>query len=224
MVKRAVLFALLFVGVSSTAWAQTNTRIQVSVLFGYTLSDGVSGDQRLALDGNIYDRVDPTDGGNLGFSVGFMVNPQTEIGFMYRRQFSQAEISGPTVTKVVGDLNLDSYHGYFAYYFGDPDARVNPYFLGGVGATTSSDVAYTTAGGGTGTANGRTLFSSTWGAGLRVNAAEHFAIRFGVAWTPTYIKSDAAGWWCDPYWGCYVVGNAQYANQFHFEGGFTIRY
>jgi len=45
-----------------------------------------------------------------------------------------------------------------------------------------------------------------------------------VRWTPTYIKSDAAGWWCDPYWGCYLVGNAQYSNQFDINGGVTFRF
>ena len=43
-------------------------------------------------------------------------------------------------------------------------------------------------------------------------------------WTPTYIKSDAEGWWCDPYWGCYVVGNAQYSNQWELSGGITLRF
>ena len=50
------------------------------------------------------------------------------------------------------------------------------------------------------------------------------ALRVGIQWTPTYIKTDSAGWWCDPYWGCYVVGDAQYANQFQFNGGLTLRF
>ena len=41
---------------------------------------------------------------------------------------------------------------------------------------------------------------------------------------PTYIKSDAEGYWCDPYWGCYVVGDAQYANQFEFSAGISLRF
>jgi hypothetical protein len=45
-----------------------------------------------------------------------------------------------------------------------------------------------------------------------------------MRWVPTYIKSDAAGWWCDPFWGCYVVGSAQYANQLDFSGGITLRF
>lgn len=48
--------------------------------------------------------------------------------------------------------------------------------------------------------------------------------RVGVLWTPTYIKSDAAGWWCDPFWGCYLVGNAQYSHQFDISGGITFRF
>ena len=43
-------------------------------------------------------------------------------------------------------------------------------------------------------------------------------------WTPTYIKSDAEGWWCDPYWGCYVVGNPQYSYQLELSGGITLRF
>jgi outer membrane protein W len=222
MLKKSVLIALAILAISSTASAQT--KVQVSFLFGYTLSDGVSGDARLGGDGNVYDRVDPNDGGNLGLSVGFMVNPNAEVGFMYRRQFSKLNISGPSSNKDLGDLSIDGYHGYFAYYFGDPEAKVNPYFLGGFGATHVNPVSYSMANGGSAQTNSGTEFSSTWGAGIRVNAATHFALKAGVSWTPTYIKSDATGWWCDPYWGCYVVGNAQYMNQFHFEGGVVIRY
>ena len=45
-------------------------------------------------------------------------------------------------------------------------------------------------------------------------------------WTPNYIKSDPAGVWCSPYWfyGCYVVGDPQYANQFELSGGLSFRF
>jgi hypothetical protein len=32
------------------------------------------------------------------------------------------------------------------------------------------------------------------------------------------------GWWCDPWWGCYVVGDAQYSNQFEIIGGISFRF
>jgi len=42
-----------------------------------------------------------------------------------------------------------------------------------------------------------------------------------MQWTPTYLKSDAVGWWCDPRWACEVVGDSQYSNQLEFVGGST---
>ncbi len=33
-----------------------------------------------------------------------------------------------------------------------------------------------------------------------------------------------SGWWCDPFWGCYLVGDAQYANRFELAGGITFRF
>jgi len=38
------------------------------------------------------------------------------------------------------------------------------------------------------------------------------------------LACDSEGWWCDPYWSCYVVGNPQYSNQFQFNGGVTFRF
>jgi hypothetical protein len=81
-----------------------------------------------------------------------------------------------------------------------------------------------TAGGVTEDLGGDTQFSSTWAAGVKLFPSPKFGIRLEARWTPTYIKSDAEGWWCDPYWGCYVVSDAQYANQFELSGGITLRF
>ena len=65
---------------------------------------------------------------------------------------------------------------------------------------------------------------------IRIHVRDHAAEwqrlgeRYGVQWTPTYIKTDAEGWWCDPYWGCYLTGDPQYQNQFQFHGGVTARF
>jgi hypothetical protein len=49
-------------------------------------------------------------------------------------------------------------------------------------------------------------------------------LRFGLQWTPTYIKSDAEGWWCAPYWGCCVVSDPQYSKQWDLSGGIAFRF
>jgi hypothetical protein len=96
---------------AASAFAQ---RVEVSVTGGWTLSDGVSGDPILAGDGNLYDRVDSKDSGSWGFGVGVNASDNAEVGFLFGQQLSTLEISG-TTTRDVGDLTVNSYHGYFAY-------------------------------------------------------------------------------------------------------------
>ena len=96
---------------------------------------------------------------------------------------------------------------------------MRPYVLGGLGATQygSLDTAV-------GQIGGETQFSTTWAAGLKMFPSPKFGIRLEGRWTPTYIKTDPEGYWCDPYWGCYTVGDAEYANQVELSGGIILRF
>jgi opacity protein-like surface antigen len=222
MVKKTMLGALLLVVLSSTAWAQP-AKVEITGFIGYTLADGVSGDPFKAGNGQTYDRVDPKDSVNFGASLGFFLTPSAEIGFMWRRQPTTLQVSG-TATTDLSDINIDGYHGYGAYYFGDPEGKVHPYIMGGIGMTHYGSVSWTQTGGVQKSVSGNSQFSTTWGAGVKVNASPNVGVKLGLQWTPTYIKSDAEGWWCDPWWGCYVVGSAQYSNQFEFNGGIVFRF
>jgi opacity protein-like surface antigen len=212
--------AVLILASASSAYAQ---RVEVSGLFGWTLSDGVDGDGVLAADGNIYDAVDVTDSASWGFAVGVNATDNVEVGFLFGQQMSTLEISGTTTTEL-GDLKVNTYHPYVAFNAGEVDATVRPYFLIGLGATNYGSVSFTGVGGQQRETGTETQFSTTWGAGVKVFPAPNVGVRFGLQWTPTYIKTDSEGWWCDPYWGCYVVGDAQYSNQFQFNGGVTFRF
>ena len=223
MLKKSVLtFVLVMAATASTAFAQS-PKVEVSVLAGWTFSDGVSGDPVLGGDGNIYDRVDPKDSFNWGLSVGAYATPNVEVGFLFGQQMTTLEAGG-TATKDIGDINVNTYHGYVAYNLGESDATMRPYFLVGAGATSYGEVEFTRANGATASIGGETQFSTTLGAGVKLFPSPKVGARFGVRWTPTYIKSDAAGWWCDPYWGCYLVGSAQYSNQWDLSGGITFRF
>ena len=222
MKKRILLGALMIAVLSSTAWAQT-PKVEFTGLIGWTLSDGVSGDPYEAGNGQTYDRIDPKDSMMYGFSLGFYLTPSAEVGFLWRRQPTEYTVSGTSIDKLA-DANIDGYHGYGAYYFGDSENKVRPYIMGGLGATHYGGFTYATTQGKSGSVSGATQFSTTWGAGVKVNASPNVGVKFGMQWTPTYIKSDAVGWWCDPFWGCYVVGNSQYSNQFEFVGGISFRF
>ena len=218
-----IVSAALLVVMSTPGVVSAQSRVEVSGNIGWTVSDGVDGQGIRAGDGNIYDAVDVKDSFSWGFGIGVLATENAEVGFLFSQQMSQMRLDG-TAIREVGDLTVNSYHPYFAYNFMPSDSAVRPYVLIGLGATNYGAVSFTRINGQAGETNSETQFSTTWGAGVKVFGGSNVGFRAGVQWTPTYIKTDSAGWWCDPYWGCYLVGDAKYANQFQFNGGLTIRF
>jgi len=221
MLKKIAWVALVAVVMASPAFAQ-DKRAEVSVLFGWTFSDGVDG-QAIVTPSGVFDRVDPKDSFKFGLGVGVMVTENAEVGFLYGNQMTTLQVSG-TSTVDIGDTTISTYHGYFGYNGFAADAKVRPYALFGLGATNYGGVSFTRLNGAAGETSGNTQFSTTFGAGVKVYASPNVGARFGIGWTPTYIKSDSEGYWCDPYWGCYVVGSAQYSSQWDFSGGIILRF
>jgi hypothetical protein len=219
---RTVVLASFVALAASPSWAQ-DPRVEIGASAGWTFSDGVSGDAVLAQDGNRYNTIDPDDSFSYSLDIGFFVNENVEIGGLFAQQKSKMVIGG-TATRELGDWSVDNYHGTVTYNFGDADSKARPYFLGGLGVTRYGSLGFTGAAGQAREIGGESQFSTTWGLGVKVYPGKNVGIKLGVRWTPTYIKSDAEGWWCDPYWGCYVVGDAQYSNQFEFTGGLTFRF
>jgi hypothetical protein len=222
MFRKVMTIAAVLVTVSATS-ALAQSRVNVAIFGGYTFSDGVSGDSFKAGDGNTYNAVDVKDSAHWGFSFGVNATPNVEIGFLFGQQMSTLSLTG-TAIRDVGDLKVNSYFPYLAYNMGDEDAKARPYIMLGIGATNYGSVNYTRTGGQTGSTGSNTQFAGTIGAGVRVYPSPKVGVQFGMQWTPTYIKSDAGGVWCDPWWGCYVVGDAQYSNQFQFNGGVVFRF
>ena len=217
MIRRLTWMVAVGVLAGSAAWAQ-NARVELSGTAGWTFSDGVSGSAVIVPGVGTFDRIDPKDAFSWGARIGFLVSDNVEVGGLFSAQSTSLELGGTNTAKL-GDETIYNYHGYFAYNFGEADAQVRPYVLGGLGATQFGTVKTSV-----GDIGGNTKFSTTWAAGVKLYPSKNVGLRLEGRWTPTYIKSDAGGWWCDPYWGCYVVGNAQYANQFELSGGITLRF
>ena len=142
-------------------------RVEVSGLFGWSLSDGVDGDGVLAGDGNIYDEVDVKDSAAWGFAVGVNATDNVEVGFLFNQQMSKMVLKG-TAERELGDLNVNTYHPYVAFNVGAPDAPVRPYVMVGFGATNYGSVDFTFANGTPGTTESETQLYKTWGAGVKV--------------------------------------------------------
>jgi Outer membrane protein beta-barrel domain len=217
MIRKTVLTVAVATALTaSAAWAQ-DPRVELSGTAGWTFSDGVNVG---AIDDSPIE-VGPKDAFSWGARLGFNVSPNIELGFLFASQSTDLEATG-LVSRTIPQT-VYNYHGYVAYNFGEPDAKARFYVLGGAGATSYGSVAFQ-VGGFSGETSSETQFSTTWGAGVKLYPGSNFGIKLGARWTPTYIKSDAEGWWCDPYWGCYVVGDAQYSNQFEFSGGIVLRF
>jgi hypothetical protein len=222
MIRKTILAAMVVAAAAATASAQ-DARVELSGTAGWTFSDGVGGANAVIVPGvGTFDKIDPKDAFSWGLRLGFLVNENSEIGFLYNQQATKLEVGG-TTTLEIGDQSIHNYHGYYAYNFGDSHASARPYFLIGLGATQYGSISANVLGTQRDIA-GNTKFSGTTALGLKVFPSPKFGIRLEGRWTPTYIKSDATGWWCDPYWGCYTVGDAQYSNQFEFSGGFVLRF
>jgi opacity protein-like surface antigen len=219
---RTTILTTMLVGLAVASAQAQDPRVEISGTAGWTFSDGVSGDGVAVPGVGSFNRIDPKDAFSWGARLGFLATPNVEVGFLFDQQSTTLQVGG-TSSFDLGDLSLRNYHGYVAYNFGDSDAQVRPYMLGGAGATQYGTISVN-VGDTQRDISGNTKFSSTWGAGVKLFPSPRVGIRLEGRWTPTYIKSDAAGWWCDPYWGCYVVGDAQYSNQFELSGGLTLRF
>ncbi len=217
MMYRAAFAILVVTGLAVPARAAEH-RLELSGNAGYVVSDGVTFDGVL-VNGNVFDSVDPKDGFGYNFTLGYYFSDNFELEGLWSQQKSKLQVGG-TQTVDIDDITIDNFMGNFVYNFGEGTAAVRPYLLLGLGATRygSFDVRTVPVG-------SNTKFSGSFGAGLKMYPGGGKAgLKLGFRWTPTYIKSDSAGWWCDPYWGCFEVTDPQYSNQFEFTGGITLRF
>ncbi len=221
MIRKTILTAML-VALGAAAAPAQDARVEISGTAGWTFSDGVSGAGVHVPGVGTFDRIDPKDAFSWGLRLGFLLNENSELGFLYNQQATQLEVGGTSTFKL-GDLSIHNYHGYYAYNFGDASAGARPYVLIGLGATQYGTISVNAAGVQK-EIGGNTKFSGSGALGLKMFPSPKFGILLEGRWTPTYIKSDATGWWCDPYWGCYVTENAQYSNQFELSGGIALRF
>lgn len=216
--RRVSILALSVLAIAASSFAQDH-RVEVNPFFGYTLSDGVTVDPFIA-DGVVYDSINPKSGPSFGVHFGVFVTENVEVGFLWDRQQSKLEAKNGRAQEFT-DMTNSNYHGIFTYNFFDEDAQARPFIFGGLGATTfsPSDIEGQSI-------DSASKFSTTWGGGVKVYPGSSVGFTAMARWTPNYIKSDPGGIWCSPYWfyGCYVVGDPQYANQFEMSGGVSLRF
>jgi hypothetical protein len=215
IMHRSVLGLLVLALVAAPAQAQTG-RMELGASLGWTLSEGVE------INSFNFDEVNPESGFSYGFEFGFFANRMVEIGFLASQQQSnllgEGGIMGPNSVSV--PLDVDNFHGFVAYHFSLGDNPATPFLLFGMGATyyDTGDLMNIDL-------DNETQFSTTWGGGVKVYpSGSPLGAKFMGRWTPTYIKTDEEGVWCDPYYGCTSYGDVEYSNQFEMSAGAIYRF
>lgn len=227
-----IALALLLVLITATSAFAQIAKYELKGSLSWALSEGISfnGRETTLPDGTqaFFNRMDISDGLSYGAGASMYLSRELELGFLWDYQASEIVLKGSQSVKI-GDLGIDNYHGVLIYNFGRPIDSVRPILFGGLGATVFRNVDYTAYDENgqnpqprsTGT-NGR--FSSTWGAGVKFYPGKHFGIQLDFKWTPTWIRSEPGGYWCDPWWGCYTTSSHDYANQWKFGGTLLARF
>ena len=203
-------------------------KVEVGLNVGYTASEGVSTDQvRL---GQTYNTLTPVSGASFDFTFGVFLTEHAEAEFLWARQSSRLDAEGAGPALQISELTLYNYMGNFIYNWGEHDSKARPYFMVGAGATQYSfgslieQAPPGTATPKTSGISGDTRFATNIGAGLKYFFSPHVGANVGFRYTPTYITSTQAGVWCDPWYGCWPIANAHYANQFDTSFGVTVRF
>ena len=209
-IRTILLSALTSFVVLPSAFAQ---RVELTGLIGSQLNGGVD------LSTSLFHRIDVQNSTNYGATAGILFGDYygLELQWNHTRGDTIAQPRGGGSGVKVFTLNQNQYMGNFVLHFKSEESRLRPFAFVGLGASSLS-----TNRKGVG---GATRFAVSLGAGAKCNLTRHFGLRGQLKYSPTYLTTTDAGYWCDPSWGgCWVVGNNHYLHEFDIAGGIVFRF
>ncbi|HSF18094.1 MAG TPA: hypothetical protein VLK65_21335 [Vicinamibacteria bacterium] len=214
--RSKLLLCGLVLMLASAASAQSR-RVEILPFVGYTVSTRFDISPTLVA-GESVRSLGPASDLSYGFAFNIFATENASIGFQWSRQESMLEAEG-TRTRNLTDLAVYNYHVIYTYNWLEENANFRPFLFGGLGATQyvpGEVIGFPV--------DSETRFSSTWGGGVKFYPAPAFGLALTARWTPTQIRSDPAGFWCSPYWGCFVLEQSKHSHQFEFTGGLSFRF
>jgi len=222
MKHRIFAVLVLMFALSPLALAQ-DYKLELTGFFGYTLSEGINFGPDFISGDRLIDKITPKSGPTWGFQADFLAGEMNGFGFQFSEQWSKMELSAADGQKVeITDMSVRNYHGMFTFNFGHPDAPLRPFLFVGLGMTQFSPNDIQGA-----SVDSFSKFSTTGGGGVKLFQNKHLGVRLAARWTPTYIRSDAGGFFCSPYWiggVCWVISEPNYSHAVEFSGGLLLRF
>jgi opacity protein-like surface antigen len=221
MRRRFCFLVGIFIVLTSSWVAAQDSKFEINGRIGYTFSEGVNVTPVDYLGSEIT-KVGPSSGFTYGLGFDYFLTEQFSAGFTWSRELSKlkAKIQGLEGVEFA-NMGVSNYHFTLTYSFFDELEYLRPYVFGGLGATHHSPDSVQGF-----TINGETMFSTTWGGGIKYYTTDHIGFKTGIRWTPTFIGSDPDGIYCSGYWpwSCFIVSDSSYSHQFELSAGIVVRF
>jgi len=207
LVRKMLILTFLLAGGVSTVHAQ----VEVTPFFGTRFGGNIDFSQI----SNSVDHVHLKSSENFGgmFDYGFWSTFQAE--FMWNRQpTSYTAFNTDGTTTFLTNANLDMYQFSMVYQFRDPERKLRPFAVAGLGFTHfgASDVL------GFGS-----RFSYNIGGGVKYYFSKHVGLRIETRYSPSR-TTTGQGTFCDPFFGCSTVAVSNHAQQGQANLGLIFRF
>jgi len=173
----------------------------------------------LDLSTAFFRRIDVQNGRTYGLAADYLRGDHYGVEFMwsYNKADTLAQPAGGGSGVKVFTLDSNQYIGNFLAHFTRREKSVRPFVLIGVGVT-NLHVAQPGV-------DSTTRLVGDLGGGVKYNFSRRLGLRLQAKWSPAYLATTRAGYWCDPVWGgCWVLGDNHYLNEFDATAGVTIRF
>lgn len=201
---------LLWLVLLATATVVAAQNVEVTPFAGGQINGGLN------VNSAFFHRIEVQNAVNYGASLGYLLGEHTGIEFMWSHNKANT-VAQPVVGSSIHIFNLQTnqFLGDFLYHFADRQTRLRPFMMLGLGA---GHLAPDNRG------TGITRFVFALGGGLKYNFSPHLGARLQAKWSPTFITTTSGGIWCDPFFGCWPVGNNHFLNEFDLTAGLTFRF
>lgn len=211
---RLLALALILAFATTAAWAQG--RIEIAPWVGYRTSGSVSGDAGGYTDFHI------EDGLAYGLSLGYRLNPKMTLEVRWSRVGSTVTAHNGIQSATVADIDTDTYHANFLFFWRGEEYKVRPYFVLGLGAI-SANAKNIQVGEELVNPEAEWRFSWNMGLGMQAQLRDKIGLKLQAIWLPTYINSSS-GWWVDWWGNVWLVPISNYMNQFEFSAALVFRF
>ncbi len=153
---------------------------------------------------------------NYGVIGDYTIFPQFQAEFMFNHQPTtlDAHFAGTNQTVFLSSADIDMYQFGFNFSLKPPDAKFQPFIVGGLGFTHFKADDYLPF---------RTRFSYNLGLGVKYFFTDHFGVRGEARWSPSRTTTQNQTF-CDPYFGCGTVPVSSHAEQGQANIGLIFRF